>query len=267
MFCKETQTETNMHLKCEECNFESDNERELGWHMGKHHGWPSDKKSEDMDISRDSQGVRYCVLCDYEAEDMYDLEAHTWAEHEEVSIVDHARRTLEDQEYNEESVECASMHHNDSPIGCNFCGEKFKTQKILMKHNKRMHTERVALCWNFSAGKCDYSDDYCWFSHSQNLKETENFKCNICEIVFKTKNEVHYHQKREHVRSILQCRIASKMTCLYGAEKCWFQHNETGHQENNQNQNGEITAKLFGMMETFTDRILKIEKQMEMSNK
>ena len=24
MFCKETQTETNMHLKCEECNFESE---------------------------------------------------------------------------------------------------------------------------------------------------------------------------------------------------------------------------------------------------
>ena len=40
--CKETQTETNLNLKCEECNFESGNERELGWHMGKHHGWPSE---------------------------------------------------------------------------------------------------------------------------------------------------------------------------------------------------------------------------------
>ena len=82
-----------------------------------------------------------------------------------------------------------------------------------------------------------------------------------------TKNEVHYHQKREHVRSIPQCKNENNRECIYGAEKCWFQHNETGHQENNQNQNGEITAKLFGMMETFTDRILKIEKQMEMSNK
>jgi hypothetical protein len=99
MISKETQTHTNTNLKCEECNFEAVNERELGWQMGKHHGWPSDQKTDDMDISRESQGVRYCVICDYEAEDMYNLEAHTWAEHEEVSIVDHARRTLEDREY------------------------------------------------------------------------------------------------------------------------------------------------------------------------
>ena len=112
MICKETQTHTNTNLKCEECNFEAVNERELRWHMGKHHGWPSDQKTDYMDISRESQGVRYCVICDYEAEDMYDLEAHTWAEHEEVSIVDHARRTLEDREYSKESVECVSIQQN-----------------------------------------------------------------------------------------------------------------------------------------------------------
>ena len=41
---------------------------------------------------------------------------------------------------------------------------------------------------------------------------------------------------------------------MHGAEKCWFQYNETEYQENNQNQNSEITSKLFDMMETFTNR-------------
>ena len=62
MFSKETQTEAGLTLKCDECNFEGDTERELGWHMGKIHGWPSDlkddNKSESMDISTGSQGVR-----------------------------------------------------------------------------------------------------------------------------------------------------------------------------------------------------------------
>ena len=55
----------------------------------------------------------------------------------------------------------------------------------------------------------------------------------------------------------------SEGTCFYGAEKCWFQHSENEKQENNLNKNLEITSKLFEMMETFTDRIMKIDKQME----
>ena len=39
----------------------------------KHHGWPREHKAEEMDLDLDdSQGVRYCVVCDYEAEDMSD---------------------------------------------------------------------------------------------------------------------------------------------------------------------------------------------------
>ena len=58
--------------------------------MGKHHGWPIDQKT------------------DYEAEDIYDLEAHTWSDHEEVSIVDHYRWSIEV----EDKVEEPSEQHN-----------------------------------------------------------------------------------------------------------------------------------------------------------
>ena len=46
--------------------------------------------------------------------------------------------------------------YND--IERNFCVEKFESNRFLMEHKKRVHTERVALCWNFSSGKCDFSD-------------------------------------------------------------------------------------------------------------
>ena len=91
-----------------------------------------------------------------------------------------------------------TIHQNDNHIDCNFCGDKFETKKILMKHKKRVDREKVALCWNFSAGKCDFGNDSCWFNHSKNSEVSENFKCKICGQVFKTKNESHYHQKREH---------------------------------------------------------------------
>ena len=77
---------------------------------------------------------------------------------------------------------------------------------------------------------------------------------------------MHYHQKREHFRSIPQCKNANNRECIYAAEKCWFQHTEDEHQENNPNKNCEITSKLFDMMETFTNRIMKIEKQMKIGS-
>ena len=43
-------------------------------------GLPNDQELDELDMS---EGPRYCVKCDYQAEDGYDLDAHTWSEHEE----------------------------------------------------------------------------------------------------------------------------------------------------------------------------------------
>ena len=61
----------------------------------------------------------------------------------------------------------------------------------------------------------------------EHKKQVQIEKFNICSHVFNTKNESHYHQKGEHVNTIPQCKNASKKTCLYVADKCWFQYNET----------------------------------------
>ena len=104
---------------------------------------------------------------------MYDLEAHHWSEHEDVEVVNHDKRTL-GRENKEESEECVSIHpskdQNSNLNDCNLCGEKFITKRSMMEHKKILHIEKVALCWNFSSGKCDFSDEFCWFIHSKNAK-------------------------------------------------------------------------------------------------
>ena len=62
------------------------------------------------------------------------------------------------------------------------------------------------------------------------------------------------------------CKNAIEGSCWYGTDKCWFRHTETGTQiGTNIMKNEEITEKIFKMMETFTQRIMQLEKHMEMT--
>ena len=80
--------------------------------------------------------------------------------------------------------------------------------------------------------------------------------------------DLQHHKKNENIMSVSLCRNESKNTCWYWADKCWFRHIETYscNQQNVLNQNQEITAKVFDLMETFTQMILQIENEMEMTN-
>ena len=92
---KETQTEAGLNLKCSECNFEAESERELGWHMGRHHGWPSHEKPESMNTSLLSTDPRNCGICGYEAKSLYDFDAHTWDVHDESIEFNFCESTFE----------------------------------------------------------------------------------------------------------------------------------------------------------------------------
>ena len=189
---QETQTENGYILKCEECNFIGETERELGWHMGKHHGWPSDQKSEDMDISENAP--RNCMRCNYEAEDMYDLDAHTWSEHEEAEYY---------------------------TIQCKFCDEAFHTLGDMMLHKKERHAVKVIDCRNFSIGQCSFGEDKCWFVHNNTI---ENFKCNMCDQTFHSRSDVMKHRKNMHLDCIQNCKnILDKGSCPYKND-CWYKH-------------------------------------------
>ena len=131
-----------------------------------------------------------------------------------------------------------------------------------MVHKKKEHIEKVAMCWNFTAGNCVLGDDLCWFSHKNQSDRHKSLNCKICGKHFNAKNDLHCHMKHDHKMSVPLCKNARNNTCWYGAERCWFRHEQTEKIIINENQ--EITAKICNMMETITKR--KIENQMDKTN-
>ena len=94
-----------------------------------------------------------------------------------------------------------------------------------MTHKKSTHTDKLAGCRKFSAGKCEVGDVKCWFSHVNNVKTVElsGVECNICANNFDTLSEFLHHKKLEHKESVKRCR---NNACRFGDTKCWFVHEE-----------------------------------------
>ena len=156
--------------------------------------------AEDLDLSF---GPRFCNMCDHEAEDGYQLDAHHWTEHED-----------DDQS--------TYIFH------CVQCEKKFKMLKDLMTHKKKKHQENVSICWNFSNGVCPFGD-LCWFKHeitsNENKRESEikSTKCTICDKTLRDKKDFMMHRKNEHEENLEKCKLFQKGNCTYN-EKCCFSH-------------------------------------------
>ena len=144
-----------------------------------------------------SAGPRFCRKCDYQAEDGYDLDGHFWSEHDE-----------------EESA----------PLTCKFCDESFKTLNDLMKHKKLKHIENVSFCRYFSTNSCIYGDKNCWFVHEEEPEPVDTYKCNLCESEFNSPPEFLRHRKKYHEQIVPLCNKFDSGECIFGREKCWFNH-------------------------------------------
>ena len=95
---------------------------------------------------------------------------------------------------------------------CNFCEEKFIKHGDLMKHNKKKHEDRVAICWKFSAGNFTFGDAACWFLHceSEVSCSTPGWNCSLCENTFRCQSELLRHRKQEHGHLVPMCRNGEK---------------------------------------------------------
>ena len=188
---------------------------------------------EDTDIMR-------CNECEYPAEDIYDLGEHMYEFH-----------ALE----------------NEGNIACHYCGERFETKGNLMMHRKSAHIDKVNNCTYFSEGNCDFGDR-CWYNHSRDRSDSDKtFKCSFCEQIFKTKSDFMSHRKTAHAKKIPICKNSMNGFCQFGRKHCWFNHDETETLNGNRNiehvndQNQEMIAKIFDMVEKFTQRIVHLESK------
>ena len=127
-----------------------------------------------------------------------------------------------------------------------------------MIHKKKEHGENENDCWDFLAGKCELGDGLCWFKHDENINTSKN-EYKICGKNFENLNNFMIHKKDEHTTTVQQC---TNKKCFYGDKKCWFRHDmQTDNEKNIHEQNQEITEKILKMIETFTVRIVELEKK------
>ena len=70
-----------------------------------------------------------------------------------------------------------------------------------------------------------------------------------------------HHKKLEHKESVKTCKNNLKNACRFGDAKCWFLHEEETILEKNKKKG--ITEKIFSIMETFTNRIVKLENEIK----
>lgn len=68
------------------------------------------------------------------------------------------------------------------------------------------------------------------------------------------------HKKTEHHESISICKKYEIGSCRFTKENCWYKHE---NQENESVENNpEMIARIFDMMETFAERFEMIENQL-----
>jgi hypothetical protein len=154
---------------------------------------------------------------------------------------------------------------------CYHCGRNFQTKADLIVHRKIEPEEKVKPCRIFSEGGFDFEDEDCWYIHSQSCQEKPltMFTSSICEKVFGNRRECMSHRKRKHVQAVSHCNKASSGNCIFGEGNYWFLHgekNKSYENENKENANGniyndEMIRKIFDMMDSFTHKIVDIERK------
>ena len=82
--------------------------------------------------------------------------------------------------------------HDSKPndFTCSICDEKFKTQKVLMKHRKKEHGNLIEKCKN--SDTCSFKKE-CWYKHeetSDNEFEDDEKKENIIQKLFEVVEKI-----------------------------------------------------------------------------
>ena len=203
---------------------------------------------KNIDTSCDFDQDYNCVECDFEASCKEELSWHMNANHGWPPPSDDS-----EQEYDKQYI-------------CNLCGEVLDTKKSLMYHRKEMHVEEVILCSFFVEGNCDFDTDTCWYIHDKKKAQLQEFKCNLCGKVFKTKYKKINHKKENHPESVPECKDFKSGSCRFEKEKCWYKHSKDSvnnqiepniMQSNDNNQ--DMIKRLFDMMEVFAEKMKVLE--------
>ena len=160
-----------------------------------------ESQTDAFDMKNSDKEIYLCGDCDYVAECMHDFNDHTHTQ-------------------DQEDIENLS----NSLFTCKFCDERFETLSEVMIHNRLIHTRNVQHCKQYLENSCFYGDN-CWFIHSETFRNSEpTFKCNFCELKFRSQNVLREHTKLLHTQFVFNCK--NEDDCKFRPKKCWFIHKE-----------------------------------------
>ena len=160
-----------------------------------------ESQTDAFEMKNSDKEIYLCGDCDYVAECMHDFNDHTHTQ-------------------DQENIENLS----DSLFTCKFCDERFETLSEVMIHNRLIHTRNVQHCKQYLENSCFYGDN-CWFIHSETFRNSEpTFKCNFCELKFRSQNVLREHTKLLHTQFVFNCK--NEDDCKFRPKKCWFIHKE-----------------------------------------
>ena len=111
---------------------------------------------------------------------------------------------------------------------CYTCKMDFDGYFNLMNHRKAIHPSSKK-CRNFP-GNCKFANN-CWYVHDEQMESEEihdNFKCDLCEVEIKGRDNFMKHKKNVHPDNIPTCDNFRKSQCTLGEKECWFEHKTEG---------------------------------------
>ena len=111
-----------------------------------------------------------------------------------------------------------------------------------MKHKKQQHCDKVAICWKFAHGICNYEDTECWFLHCQTANDTESakVKCYSCDKEFNCQPDLFRHCKKQHSHQVSKCKHGNYGKCIFGSKNCSFIHEKYGNIPQSENSDEEV---------------------------
>ena len=113
---------------------------------------------------------------------------------------------------------------------CYTCSMEFDGFYNLMNHRKDVHPSNKK-CRNFP-DNCQFGNE-CWYVHDEKMEVDPtpaseenlfNFKCNMCEKIFRDKSNFMKHIKMQHTGSTQTCQKFAKGLCERNASDCWYVH-------------------------------------------
>ena len=119
-------------------------------------------------------------------------------------------------------------------------------------------------------GNCQFGNEKCFYRHEEN--GNIKFKCNFCENVFNTKDELMKHRKQQHVETVSNCRDHQKGYCKWKENNYYYSHKYMIGEESQNKiktqvfQKVQETAqppdsvnKLMVMLQKFTEKVESLE--------